>query len=993
MNPRGKHLLFVALACCVCVAARTSAAEQFRFDSWTTDNGLPQVSVNSILQTHDGFLWLATFGGLVRYDGLRFQVFNTGNTNGLETSRLTGLFEDAEGGLWLVHEGQGLTRYRDGVFTGYTTADGLPDKQIIRIEEAAPGNILFRSGEGDALRWTGAGFEPHAPAAGEPTTNILQRTAAGALWYRDGERVRKFEQGQVSVDLVPGFSVRRLYEDTQGRIWLASDSGNELLMFKDGNMSSLRVGDGMPQYRFLSAFEDRQGRVWFGTHNSLLLFKDGQLTCYTTADGLMRGSVTSIYQDREGTVWVGTSGGLSRVTERAVNTYSIADGLAAENVYPLYEDRRGRIWIGSWPGLTVYEGGEFRNVSARYGVADNLVSSLLEDREGNLWIGCWSGAVIRARGDERTVFPPSATLGLRVRAISQDRAGNIWFGTANGLVKFSDGTFTPYMTSPELAGREVFSIHEDRQGQLWLGTDAGLFRYADAVFTPFTNRDGGVSGIVRAIYEDDEALWIGTYDSGLYRLRQGRFTRYTTNEGLFDNGAFQIIDDGQGNFWISCNLGIYRVTKSELNEFAEGRAQRLTAVPYNKRDGMLNSECNGGAQPAGIRAGDGRIWFPTQQGVAVINPASVPFNRQPPPVVIESLIVDMEARAARSSVTLQPRQTYFEIHYAGLSFINPELVKFRYRLAGLDNDWVEAGTRRAAYYSHLPPGRYHFTVTAANRDGVWNEQGASLEIIVLPPVWQTWWFLTLLTGALVTLIFVLYRWRIRQLQRVHATREAFARQLIESQENERRRIAAELHDSLGQSLVLIKNWALLGLRSTGAQEPARVKLDEISTTATEAIKEVREIAYNLGPYQLDRLGLSRTIAEMIERVASSSPIRFTVEVAPLDGLFSKQAEINIFRIVQEAVSNIVKHSAATAASIVVEADAGRVSLTVSDDGGGFVPAADEPDGGAAGPRGFGLLGLQERVRLLGGVLAVESEPGRGTDIRITLPSKPERNER
>lgn len=996
---RNKWLLLVALVWCACATAQTSnAADRFRFDSWTTDNGLPQVSVNSILQTRDGFLWLTTYGGLVRYDGLRFQIYNSGNTKGLRTSRFKDLFEDKDGSLWISTEGQGVVRHKDGLFASYTTAEGLPDNEIRRLDGDASGNLLLTVGD-RLLQWSGTSFVTSPSSVGH-TTDILQRMASGAVWDREGTRLRKFEGGRVTAELTPGFAVRRLFEDRQGRVWLAAEGSDELLLYREGRLTSQRVGDGQPQFRFLSAFEDRRGRVWFGTHHGLLLYEGGNLTRYTTAEGLTRGDVGPIYEDREGTIWVGTTGGLSRVTDRAINTYSLQDGLAAENVYPIYEDRGGRIWIGSWPGLTVYENGKFQDVGTRYGVAADSVSSLHEDRDGNLWIGCWSGKVVRVTSGKSTIFTPSAALGLRVRAIYQDRAGVVWFGSAAGLVKLEGETFTPYLFGAGVAGREVFSIYEDRKGQLWLGTDAGLIRYGDGVFTPVaaTDGDGSAIGIVRAIHEDDDgALWIGTYDSGLYRLREGRFTRYTTNEGLFDNGAFQIVEDGRGNFWISCNLGIYRVRKEELDGYAEGRAQKITSVPYNKRDGMLNSECNGGAQPAGVRASDGRLWFPTQQGVAVINPELVPFNGQPPLIVIESLVVDAVAMGAPASVTLQSGQTYFEVHYSGLSFINPELVKFKYRLAGLDDAWVDAGTRRVAYYTHLPPGKYLFTVLAANRDGVWNEQGAWLEIIVRPPLWRTWWFLTLATGILILAVFALYRWRIRQLQRAHTARETFARQLIESQENERRRIASELHDSLGQSLVLIKNWALLGLRAAGAQKgksPAHVNLDQISTTATEAIKEVREIAYNLGPYQLDRLGLSRTIEEMVGRVASSSPIHFNIDIDPLDGLFSKQTEINVFRIVQEAVSNIIKHSAATGSSLSIKADGARVSLTISDDGQGFTPAtADGSDADGERPRGFGLLSLQERVRLLGGVLAIKSEPGRGTDIHITLPREHERNGR
>ena len=291
--------------------------------------------------------------------------------------------------------------------------------------------------------------------------------------------------------------------------------------------------------------------------------------------------------------------------------------------------------------------------------------------------------------------------------------------------------------------------------------------------------------------------------------------------------------------------------KSELNDYADGRVGRITCVPYNKRDGMLNSECNGGAQPAGIKASDGRLWFPTQGGVAVINPLAVPLNSQPPPVVIESASVDAKPLDVKAKIRSEPGQTYLEIHYSGLSFINPELVKFKYRLEGSDENWTDADTRRVAYYTHLPPGNYHFRVLAANRDGVWNEQGAALEITVLPQFWQTWWFILLATAATTAIIYLIDQQRIRILKRTQQAQEAFSRQLIESQEAERKRIAAGLHDNLGQHLIVIKNWASLALNFSDKTAPVREQLDEISTTAVQALNEVREIIYDLRPYHRD----------------------------------------------------------------------------------------------------------------------------------------------
>src|SRR5262249_6278894 len=291
------------------------------------------------------------------------------------------------------------------------------------------------------------------------------------------------------------------------------------------------------------------------------------------------------------------------------------------------------------------------------------------------------------------------------------------------------------------AGKAVKVILEDRQGAMWFGTYGGLSRLKDGEFSSYKKSDGLASDHVRSLYEDDAgAIWVGTYDGGLSRIKDGRITTCTTNDGLFNNGVFQILDDQRGNLWMSSNLGIYRVSKQELNDFADGKTRKVTCISYGKRDGMLTVECNGGTSPAGIRTRDGRLWFPTQIGVAVINPADVTYNSLPPPVLIEGVVVDGAPLGIAGQVRMLPGQEALEVDYTGLSFIDPEHVSFKYRMEGLDKDWVEAGTRRAAFYSHLPPGHYRFSVVAANASGVWNLEGASLAVTVEPPFWRTWWF-------------------------------------------------------------------------------------------------------------------------------------------------------------------------------------------------------------------------------------------------------------
>ena len=403
---------------------------------------------------------------------------------------------------------------------------------------------------------------------------------------------------------------------------------------------------------------------------------------------------------------------------------------------------------------------------------------------------------------------------------------------------------------------------------------------------------------------------------------------------------------------------------------------------------MANVECNGGLWPAGYRSHDGRLWFPTQDGAAVIDPDSITDQRNPPRVVIESLQIDREAViASRMSapVRIGPEWQNLEIQYTGLSFSDPEHMRFRYKLAGLDHDWVEAGTRRTAYHSHTPPGRYVFTVAAAHRDGEWSTETAMVVLDVLPPFYRTWWFLTAVSLSVMSLLIAAYRYRVAQLTRVQAAQQAFSRELIASQERERQRIAGELHDSLGQSLAIIKNRALLSLSTPESHDRALEQLREIASASGEVIAEVREIAHNLRPYQLDRLGLTKAIEGMVKTISSTHGLPFVMDIDRIDGLLNPDAEINLFRIIQESVNNILAHANATEATVRIKKDRTGIELTIEDNGCGFdrsQPAATDQK-----RRGFGLIGMTERARLIGAVYRIRSSQGNGTTVSIAIDIK------
>ena len=982
------RLLWVVLA--TSFLFTPDATAQYRFDSWTTDNGLPQNTVFAILQTRDGYLWFTTSDGLVRYDGVKFSIFDKGNTPAIKSNRFTALYEDANGDLWFGTEDGFVTRYQHGVFTTFATNCSWPANTVDCIRRD-PEGTLWVSTSGGIVRMQNDRFAPFVPEGVNADRVKAYPGQSGALWcFLDGE-VSRLENGSVTLYKLPSvlatMSITGVYEASDASLWLAV-TGGYLFNLKNGGVTTYQPAEDRQPVK--SIFEDRSGVLWLGTDGiGLIKFERGSFTRLTTAEGLPDRVVLTVYEDREGSIWLGTgTHGISRMTRKAITVYSSRDGLVGDSTHAMLQDRSGDIWIGAG-GLNRLHGGKWTSYTAKNGLRFYNVTALAEDRDGRLWVG-GAGGLSWFRDGKFVEF--SDRLGLKVGdynvwAIHQDHRGTLWFATDKGLAAYENDVVRLFTTNDGLAGDDVKAIREDSEGNLWFGTYGGLSCLKSGRFISITEQDGLSSNRVRSLYEDsDGTMWIGTYDGGLNRLKDGKLARYTTGDGLFNNGVFQILEDDSGNFWMSSNLGIYRANKRELEEFADRKRPSITCVSFGRQDGMLNAECNGGQQPAGMKTRDGRLWFPTQQGVAVIDPRSVPLNQQPPPVVIESCSLDRTPINLNGPVRITPGKESLEIRYAGLSFIKPERVRFKYKLEGLDHDWVDAGTRREAFYSHLPPGSYVFRVIAANSDGVWNTAGQSLEIVVVPPFWRTWWFFSLALTVVIGTAVVAYRVRVSRLEKANALQRAFSRQLIESQESERKRIAAELHDSLGQRLVVIKNLALLGLRQTGESEPIRRNVDEISTEASQAINEVKEISYNLRPYQLDRIGLTKAIEALVNKTRLSTGIDVLADIEDVDGVLSDESEINLYRIIQESLNNIAKHSHATEARVAVEVRDHVLSIGIKDNGKGFAHGTQSSSAGG----GFGLIGISERVRMLGGTYSIHSSPGHGTTlaIRIDLEEQP-----
>lgn len=764
---------------------------QYRFEHFTTSNGLPQSTVSAITQSRDGYLWFATYDGLVRYDGVRFAIFDKGNAKGISSNRFLTLCEDGQGALWIGTVDGGLIRYRNHNFTSFTKAQGLPDNNVSRIQCTQDGLPIIFFGA-TRLHWSADNAlastniflwsKQDSLISVEPQSLIQYVDRSGARWQLEPDKLLRItgdRQTAFPIGLTPEEFLQFHYEDRAGNMWFGTKR-NELYVVTGDTLKSYAQVDGLPEASPIKVGgEDREGNLWLFSKRRVVQFKDGQFIFYTEKDGLASQDIRAVYCDREGTIWVGTNdNGLYRLSRQFLATYSKQQGLLNNIIYPIYQDRSGNIWIGSAFGLNRFANGQLTSYPLALPETGKQVEALvvaptdtrprlvarcfLEDNEGGLWVGTDHGLLRMKDGKFTIQFQITSSY---VSAMIQDRTGGMWFGTGNGLVKYQAGAVTSYTVKDGLPDDRVDALYQESQGDLWVGTRSGLARLEGDRFTTFTDVVGLADSAIRSIYQDlDGNVWIGTFDSGLSRFKEGRFTNYTTQKGLFNNGVFQILEDRRGNFWISCNRGIYRVSRQQLNAYADGKISAISCVAYGSQDGMLSAECNGGRQPGGIKAQDGKLWFPTQGGVVVIDPELVPYNEQPPLPTIESIVIDQTVVNFQDGIEIEPFQNDLEINYTAPSSIKAEHIHFKYKLIGLSDDWIDAGTRRSVHYSHLPPGRYTFQLIAANSDGVWNETGILLKVNMKPFFYQTRLFLALCAISLIALGLTIYVLRVRRLK-------------------------------------------------------------------------------------------------------------------------------------------------------------------------------------------------------------------------------------
>lgn len=745
---------------------RGKALTQYVLDTWGPKDGLSQHSVHAITQTRDGYLWLATEDGLVRFDGVRFTSFNSRNTRGFGHDYVHALREAQDGSLW-VGTYHGLTRLKDGEFVTYTEKDGLSDYFVWCL--AGGRAELWAGGWRGLSRLANGRFTTDARFAGQ-SVRVLLESSDGTLWVGAGPLLHRIRGQQVTTyttrDGLPReVRFQSLVEARDRSLWIGTDRGLGHLM--GDRLTFYTTRDGLSANNVQSVVEDRDGNVWAGTTAGLNRF-DGTRFSHLTR-GLTDDAVRSLFEDREGSLWIGTpGGGLNRLKDGSFTTYGQPEGVAERVVWSVYESPDGSIWMGTdGGGVNRLENGRISRYTQRDGLPDGIAYSIAPSRDGSLWFGMNTGLVRFSEGRARTYGSEHGLVSPSVRSVLEDSRGRLWVGTStSGLYRREGQRFEP-VRPPDVPERHVYisAILEGGDGTLWFGTDAGLWRLRGEHFTVYTSRNGLPGDYAAALMEEaDGTVWVGTNPGGLARFRDGRWSVIRGGSGLADENVNAMVEDGVGNVWFISDRAVYSVAKPDLAAVAEGRAASLVSRIFEGHDGLRVTEGVSGF-PAVWKASDGRLWFATVRGAAVVDPRDLRRNTVPPPVYIEGVVADGTSLPPADGLELEPGRGQLEISYTAPSLRIPERVRFKFRLDGFDRQWVDAGNRRVAYYTNIPPGHYRFRVIASNEDGVWNEEGAAVALHLRPHFHQTRWFHGLVGAALVAAALGAHRLRVRHLRR------------------------------------------------------------------------------------------------------------------------------------------------------------------------------------------------------------------------------------
>ena len=721
--------------------------DQYGHDTWTPQNGLPGEAVYHILQSRDGYLWLRTSAGLVRFDGARFVTIFPRVAGKILEEPIKAITQGADGDL-LVRSTSRTLIYKDGTFQDYRTPAPLPDGDI---------RVLFESKRHEVF----VGSDDFIYLIENDGAIMLRRATGwiysflenpdGTLWFGGGLGITTWQQGRVG-RLDVGFGnngVTALLPDTGDRVW-----GGGLNGLYEVDRGALTARPALRDFRGVvnAIVKDRAGSLWVATDaKGVMRLSGGQVSSFQSRDGLSDSRVLSLFEDREGSLWVGTASGLDRFRDTKLTTYTVAEKLPSNQAENIIETRDGSVWVACRAGgLARFFHGEVTPITAQQGLPNEYANALFESRDGSLWMS--AVGLTRYRDGKFTTYPGERRVSkFYISAINEDDEGLLLATSETLVLRFRDGKALPFtiggQTTPlSQPGNYTFTIYRDPARTLWFGTVLGLFKFARGQ-PPDQARQKQIDFPVTSIFDDGRGnLWLGGRVPGLTRfsIRDGRVTRYTKKAGLFDDYPTRVLADDDGNLWISTSGGIYRAARQVLNDFADGRISMVETTRFGIEDGMKTSEASTPtAQPGGWRTRDGRLWFGTQKGVVIVDPRHMIHNDLVPPVIVEEVSADGETLSGTEPLLIPANRDRIGFHYASLSFLVPARVQFKYMLEGYDRDWVNAGSHRVAHYTNLPPGKYRFRVIGSNDDGVWNTAGAALSLFLKPRFYETSWFFAL----------------------------------------------------------------------------------------------------------------------------------------------------------------------------------------------------------------------------------------------------------
>lgn len=948
--------------------------------SWVMENGLPQNTVHAVVQTQDGFLWLATEAGLVRFDGFNFAVFDRNSTPALPSADIRCLLAAADGSLW-VGTADGLARWRNGEVANFTTADGLPANGIKSIVQDASGMIWTLTDLGLA-GMHGDRFVQNADRlpGGDVTALIA---SSGKAWVSTAQGLFSRTNGHWIASESFLSRVESIQEMPGGNIALANSS--ELVVLHGNRLvQRYTVGHDIRGSRIQALLADREGSLWLATNDGLARLENGKWQFLPVTDPLSGSSVLSLLEDREGNLWAGTeSSGLHILRDMRFVYIDARNGISSDKTTTVVEDQTGSLWVGTnGAGVNVLaqNAGDLRTTktyTVRNGLLSDVILALGAAPNGDMWVGTPDGLNLIRRGQVQSFTSADGLPDDFVRSLLVDGDGSLWISTRRGLTHWIDApggrrmeTFTH---ASGLGSDLVGAMARDSHGKLWVATLAGLSRLDGQKFTNYTTANGLSSNIVTALLPRMGNLLIGTQDHGWNQWDGTKFSR-PADAPLNITSIHAILDDSGDHLWFATDNGIARC---DCTMTADCR----NWIEFGPADGLRSRETATNSHPSAWRSHDGRLWFATPKGVAEVDPSHFPINSVSPPVALERFAVDdvnQVLQAHDSNLNIAAGHVHFEFDYAGLSFTAPQKVRYRYFLEGFDHHWTEAGTRRTAYYTNIPPGHYTFHVQAANNDGLWNTQGTELQFDLRPHFYQTLWFDILLTAFVACLIIVFLRQRL-----VHAERE-FGAVLAE-----RTRIAREIHDTLAQGYVgiSVQLEVLAELLRNNKVAAAQQQLDRTRGHVREGLADARQSIWALRSQDSEE----KTMPVKLQRITENAGGHGLEATFAAHGAYRPLppgTEREFLRVAQEAIHNVKKHAEAKHLFVQLDYAQSEIALEIRDDGKGF--SADQMQNGATGH--YGITGMRERATAIGGVLEVTAAQGTGTTVRLRAPAPKEAKE-